>query len=570
MLWSSTLIPTLRSVSAEADIISHQLMLKAGLIRKLSSGLYTLLPLGLRVVRKIEEIVREEMNSAGARELLMPILSPAELWKKTGRWEVYGEEMMKVKDRHEREFGLGPTHEEVITDLISREVRSYRDMPLNLYQIQVKFRDEIRPRFGIMRAREFIMKDSYSFDVDDASADITYKKMYDAYMKIFTGMKLKFRPVEANTGAIGGNFSHEFMVLADAGEEAIISCTKCTYAANRERAGGEEPLKAEISSKEQKQIEKVSTPKMKTVEEVSRFLKSDPSKIIKTMLYHADGNIIAVLVKGNHEVNEQKVAAVLNMASITLILPETIEKLTGIPNGFAGPVKLKSNIKIIADKEVMKSGDYIAGANEFDSHLIHVYPNRDFKAGIEADVRWTNEGDLCPKCGSKLEISRGIEVGQVFKLGKKYSESLGAAFTDEKGETKHIVMGCYGIGITRIAAAAIEQCHDENGIIWPVSIAPYQILISPVNMGDEAIKTGAEEIYNILIKENFEVLFDDRDVSAGIKFKDADLIGIPIRITIGGKFKEKGMIEIKKRNESTPIFIPKEEMLAKIKELLLQ
>ncbi|MFV1951485.1 MAG: proline--tRNA ligase, partial [Nitrospinota bacterium] len=547
MRYSKMLIPTLKEIPAEAEVISHTLMLRAGMIRKLAAGIYSLLPMGVSVTKKVEGIIREEMNRAGAQEVLLPAVQPAELWKESGRWEEYGKELLRFKDRHERDFCFGPTHEEVITDLISKEIRSYRQLPLNLYQIQTKFRDEIRPRFGVMRGREFIMKDAYSFDCDEKGAEESYKRMYDAYCRIFERCSLKFKAVEAETGVIGGSFSHEFMVLADSGEEGIVFCNSCDYAANIDRAeirtkengdGGE-------NKEERKEIKKASTPGMKTVEEVSKYLKVRPQDLVKTLIFESENGIIAALVRGDHQINETKLKKFLDTNILLLAGDEAVREVTGAPSGFAGPVGL--NIAIFADHGVKGMQNFITGANEIDAHNINVNIGRDFEIKGYGDIRNVKEDDKCPRCGKDANIKRGIEVGHIFKLGTKYSQMFGATYLDSKGKERFIIMGCYGIGVGRTIAAAIEQNHDENGIIWPMPIAPFQVLILPLNTNDTMVMETSEDIYNSLIDKKIDVVIDDRDERPGVKFKDADLIGIPLQIIIGLRNLREDNIEIKTR-----------------------
>lgn len=547
MRYSKLLIPTLREDPTEAEVVSHRLMMRAGMIRKVSAGIYNFLPVGLRVLSKVEKIVREEMEHAGAQEVLMPALQPAELWQETGRWKQYGKELMRLKDRHDRDFCLGPTHEEVITDLVRREIKSYRQLPINLYQIQTKFRDEIRPRFGLMRGREFIMKDAYSFDGDLEGAKESYKKMYDAYHKIFSRLGLRFRAVEADTGLIGGSSSHEFMVLAQTGEEGIASCTKCDYAANVERAelkaggGVRGPGAGEI-----KAIEKVQTPGKKTVEEVSAFLKITPRQLVKTLLFVADGRPVAVLVRGDHQVNEIKVRRLLGVSDLVLADAAKAEAWTGGPSGFSGPAGLK-NVEIIGDLSVEAMPEAIIGANEKDAHYLHAVSGRDFKVDRFADVRNAVAGDSCPRCGAPMSIDRGIEVGHVFMLGTKYSEAMKATFLDPKGEERYFVMGCYGIGVSRIMAAAIEQNHDERGIIWPMPIAPFSIHIIPVQDQSERVMITAELIYGSMLRAGIETILEDRSERAGVKFNDADLLGVPYQVVLGEKNLHEGFVELKNR-----------------------
>ena len=554
MRFSKFFIPTLKEAPSEAEVTSHRLMLRAGMIRKLSSGIYSYLPLGLMAIRKVENIIREEMNRVGAQEVLLPLVQPAELWKTSGRWHRYGKELLRLKDRHNREHCLGPTHEEVITNLVRYEVRSYRDLPLNLYQIHTKFRDEIRPRFGLMRCREFIMKDGYSFDIDDEAAEETYKIMYEAYERIFDRCGLAFKVVEAETGTIGGSFSHEFMAVSDVGEDTIVYCKNCSYAANIERA---EVKNYSISEEKQMQIKEVYTPGYKTVEEVTSFLNVGPERIVKTILYLSDGKPLAALVRGDHEINESKLLRLLGCESLNLAPPDVIKEITGADVGFAGPVGI--NIKIVADNTIKGMRNFISGANRTDYHFMNINPGRDFKVEIFGDIRFIKEGDLCPKCGGELEFKRGIEVGHVFKLGTKYSKALRATYLDKRGKEQYIVMGCYGIGVGRTLAAIIEQNHDEHGIIFPISVAPFSIYLLPIDLKDPEILNTAEGIYKKLRERGFDVLYDDRDVSPGIKFKDADLVGIPIRITLG-RYLREGKIEIRLRRSGETRIIPLNEL----------
>lgn len=551
------LIPTLKESPADAEVISQRLMIRAGMIRKVAAGIYNLLPLGVRVIRKVEAIVRDEMTRAGAEEVSMPFVLPAELWKESGRWEEYGKELLRVEDRHGREFCLGPTHEEVITDIVRGDVRSYRELPLNLYQIQQKFRDEIRPRFGLMRSREFLMKDAYSFHSDDESADKEYRNMFDTYTRIFERCGLEFRAVEAETGAIGGSFSHEFMVLAETGEDAVASCSRCSYSANAERAEIRAPAPRTDLPEERKALTEVRTPGKKSVDEVSRFLKVKPERLIKTLIYETEKGVVAALVRGDHELNEMKLKRYLDSSYVTLAGDGVIEEATGAPVGFAGPVGLK--IPIYADLGVRDLCCAVTGANRADLHFINVQPERDFVLAAYADLRVAGEGDGCPRCEGELRIKRGIEVGHIFKLGTKYSLSMGATFLDENGSEKPMIMGCYGIGIGRTAAASIEQNNDEAGIIWPVPLAPFECEVLPVNTKDAVTMKEAEALYASLREAGVEVIIDDRDERAGVKFKDADLIGIPLRVTIGERNLKKGLVEVNKRGS-------KEAELAKASE----
>lgn len=568
MRYSKYLLPTLKEVPSEAEVPSHQLMLRAGMIRKLTSGIYSYLPFGLRSIRKVEAIIREEMNRAGAIEVLLPMVQPAELWQESHRWEEYGKELGRFKDRHNRDSCLGPTHEEVITDIARREIRSYRQMPINLYQIQTKFRDEIRPRFGVMRAREFIMKDAYSFDADDKGEEISYRKMVDAYNRIFTRCGLKFRVVEAESGLIGGTYSHEFMVLAETGEETIVSCAKCSYAANIERAEFKR-FKTETPSpdpKTFKPIQKVLTPDQRTVEEVAQFLNVSAADLVKTLIFVSDKGPVAALVRGDHEISEKKLKIALGTGELQLADEETVEKVSRSPKGFAGPMGL--SISIFADFDIRAMADFVTGANEKDCHFIQVNTGRDFQVTRFVDLRRFAPGDLCPLCGEETRLDKGIEVGHTFKLGTKYSKVLGATYLDDKGVEKEIVMGCYGIGVGRTVASAIEQYYDENGIIFPMPIAPFQVIVLPVNMKVDLIRETAEELYQTLLDRGVEVLFDDREETPGVKFKDADLIGIPLRVTLGEKNLKKGLVEIKKRKTGEILLVKKEEAVSKIEEMI--
>ena len=541
---SQTLIPTLREDPGEAETVSHRLMLRAGMIRKVAAGIYIYLPLGLRVLRKIERIVREEMDRAGAQELLMPIASPAELWRETGRWDFYGKELLRFKDRHDRDFCLGPTHEEVITDLVRREVRSYRQMPLNFYQIQTKFRDEIRPRFGLMRGREFIMKDAYSFDRDESGAKLSYQKMYDAYNRIFTRCGLTFRPVEADTGLIGGTSSHEFMVLADTGEETIVYSEEGTYAANVERAEVLSPAPSE--SEAHRPLTPVPTPGRRTVEEVTTFLKIRPSQLVKTLLYRAGQESVAVLVRGDHEVNEIKVKRLLGAVDLELVKPELVAGLTGAAVGYIGPIGLKQ-VRIFADSAVKAMTNFVVGANRIDTHFVDANWDRDFKIDQFADLRNAQAGDASPRHDGTLKTAKGIEVGHVFMLGTKYSQAMNATFLDAQGQEQLAVMGCYGIGVSRTTAASVEQNHDAKGIKWPLPIAPFHVTLLPLSVS-RSVTEVTETLYAALQNAGVEVLWDDRDERAGVKFNDADLIGAPYHLVIGEKGLAQGQVELKLRH----------------------
>lgn len=553
MRYSQYLLNTVKETPADAEIISHQLMVRTNMIKKVAAGIYSYLPFGLRAVRKVEEIVRQEMNRAGAIELHMPMVTPAELWEESGRWQQYGKELLRLKDRKETDFCLGPTHEEVVTDIVRREVKSYKQLPLNLYQIQTKFRDEIRPRFGLMRGREFIMKDAYSFDLDDAGADLAYDKMYQAYRRIFERCGLKFRAVEADSGNIGGSFSHEFMVLADSGEDAIVSCDSCEYAANVEKA--ELRFKETDAPKASAELSEVATPGKSSIEDVAAYLKVDKKKLIKCLVVSSDQGDILVLLRGDRELNEIKLKGFLNADWVEMAQEETVLRITGGPSGFSGPVGL-SDVRIIADQEVRSLSDSVVGANRADVHLMGANLGRDFEVNTFADLRQAEAGDGCPRCDGSLEVWRGVEVGHVFKLGTKYSESLQATVLDEQGKERPLVMGCYGIGVGRTVAASIEQNHDENGIIWPLPIAPFHVLVTLVNPKEaEVVKVG-EGLYEQLQLAGIEVLFDDRDERPGSKFKDADLIGIPLRVTVGSRGLKEEAVELQLRRTGERTMLP--------------
>ncbi len=565
MRFSRAFIPTKKESPADAEIPSHKLLIRAGFIRKVASGLYDILPLGALVIRKIERIIREEMDRAGAQEVILPIMHPAELWLESGRWDVYGKEMIKFKDRHERDYSLAPTAEEVITDLVRKEVRSYKDLPLNLYQIGRKFRDEIRPRFGLMRAREFIMKDAYSFHATDEDAEREYWNMYETYSRIFKRMGLEFKAVEADTGEIGGKFSHEFMVIADTGEGKLVYCEKCGYAASTEKA---EQLKPEVPKNREelfKPVEKVHTPNVKRIEEVSGFLGAPPENILKLLVYIVDGQPVAVAIRGDREVEETKLKQFFRGKEVRLATDEEIERFTGQPKGFLSPIGLK--IPVYADYSVIPMVNFVAGAGEKDYHLKNVNWGRDFEVKEFIDVAEVRGGDPCPKCGAPLIEKRGIEVGHIFKLGTKYSEAMGALFVDENGQEKPMIMGCYGIGVTRVMAAAVEQNHDENGIIWPVEIAPFEVIVIPVNVKNDEIREVAERIYEELKEAGFDVLIDDRNARPGFKFKDADLIGIPYQIIVGKGVKD-GLVELKERKTGKRKEVKIEDTVSELKGLL--
>ncbi len=545
MRFSASYIPTLKEAPADAEVISHKLLIRAGMVRKVTSGIYIYLPLGLRVLEKAKQIVREEMNAAGAQELLLPALQPADLWEETGRWEFYGKELMRLHDRHERDYCLGPTHEEVITDLVRGEVRSYRQLPINLYQIQTKFRDEMRPRFGLLRGREFVMKDAYSFDSSNEGADISYKKMYDAYQKTFTRMALKFRAVEADTGSIGGSFSHEFMVLASTGEDTIAACTACDYASNVERAAV--VFKGSKHNQTCTSFEEVATPNAHTVEDVCKFMAIAPEKLIKTLLFNVDGAAVAVLVRGDRSVNDIKLKNLLGATVVEMASPEEVQTWSKAAVGFAGPVGLSEQVKIYADLELQQDTDWVCGANKTDTHLNHVDLERDCNIASYADLRMILESDPCPICGGKLTLPKGIEVGHVFKLGTKYSEAMKATFLDQDGKEQLMIMGCYGIGVSRVVAACIEQNHDEYGIVFPPPLAPYDVLLVNLDPKNDELCARIDIIKQELMQSGLEVLLDDREERPGVKFKDADLIGIPLQIFLGNKGFQRGIIEAKDR-----------------------
>lgn len=571
MLASKLYAPTLREVPSDADVVSQQLMLRAGFMRKVANGLYSFLPLGWRSIKKIEAIIREEMDRSGAQEVMMPILQPADIWKESGRWNAYGAEMMRINDRHDVEYCLGPTHEEMITTLVKNEINSYRQLPVNLYQIQSKFRDERRPRYGLMRSREFIMKDGYSFDIDDAAADVSYKTMYDAYSRIFTRCGLTFRPVEADSGAIGGSNTHEFMAIAEAGEADIIHCSACDYAANIEI--GKPGIMKQVEEA-LKELEVVDTPQASTIEAVAEMLNLPLEKTIKAVVYAIEDKVILAMVRGDHDVNEVAVQHAVNgSVEPEMATPEQLEKV-GLTAGFISPVGLKQtdDFAIVVDESVMETYNVCGGANKADAHYININPKRDFNTEdiIVAPIRLITKDDVCPECHSPLEYSKGIEVGQVFKLGTKYSESLQATYLDQNGRPNAMVMGCYGIGVSRTLAAAIEQYQDENGIIWPRAIAPFEVVIVPINAKDEALMSTSTSIYDTLLNNKVDVLLDDRKDRAGVKFKDADLIGYPLRITVSKNTLESNEVEIRVRKTGEAINCPIGEVSGKVQELLSQ
>lgn len=565
---SQMLIPTLREVPADAEIASHKLLLRAGMARQLASGIYTYLPLAIRTLHKIQAIVREEMNRAGAQELLMPAMQPAELWHQTGRWDVYGPELVRLQDRHERPFALGPTHEEVITSLVRDEINSYKKLPINLYQIQTKFRDEVRPRFGLIRCREFIMKDAYSFDTTQEGLDRNFQAMYDAYTRIFTRVGLNFRAVEADAGAIGGKGTYEFMALCEIGEDTIAYSEEGDFAANLEKA----EVVYTPSAKPEGEVpaaQKVHTPDVRTIEQLTQALNVEAKKIIKSLIYRVDDQLVMVLVRGDHELNEVKLKNLYDATLVGMASEAELRELTGAPAGFVGPVGLDAKkVEIIADQFVQDVYDGIVGANETDYHLIHVAPGRDFAVSRFADLRNITEGDKCPRTGGAIKFARGVEVGHVFKLGTKYSQAMGATFLDENGRSQPMIMGCYGIGVSRTIAAVIEQNNDDDGIIWPVAVAPFHVHVIPVNVKVEEQRQASEQITEQLQRAGIEVLFDDRPERAGVKFKDADLIGLPLRITVSDKAAQEGTVEVRVRKNGENHVVKLDELVPTVKALL--
>lgn len=567
MRWSKTYIPTLREVPVEAELISHQFLLRAGYMRRLAAGVYTYLPLMQRVIDKISRVVREEMDASGAVEIHMPVLHPAEIWQKSGRWETIGKEQMRLKDRHLHDLVLGGTHEEVVTDLLAGELKSYKQLPLNLYQIQTKFRDEIRPRFGLMRGREFLMKDAYTFDVDEEGHKIAYGKMVDAYHSIFARCGLPTKMVESDTGAMGGSAAHEFMVPVetDGGENIILSCDRCSYAANVEKAVFRE-INPPAQDRELKATQEIATPNAGTIEQITAFLALPATRFAKTLLFLADGRPVAAMIRGDRQINEVKLRNHLKCLQLEMAGPEVVENVTKAPVGFAGPIGL--TIPITVDPEVAAMTNFVVGANKGDAHILNVNLERDFKAEAIVDIKNAPAGEGCPRCDGILVQSRGIEVGNTFMLGTKYSEPLGGKFLDAEGKERPYIMGSYGIGITRTAQAAIEKYHDEKGIIWPKAIAPYQIIITTLNMNRPEQQKAAEAIYDRLTAAGYEVLYDDRQERAGVKLNDADLIGIPLRVGIGDKSLADGKVELKLRSEATVEGVPVDQVVEKVRELL--
>jgi len=565
MKQSNAFIPTLREVPADAEIKSHQLLLRAGFIRQSASGVYSYLPLAKRVLQKVETIIREEMERAGAVELLMPALQPAELWQESGRWDVYGPELMRLKDRHERDFALGATHEELITSLVRDEVKSYKKLPLTLYQIQTKFRDEKRPRFGLLRGREFIMKDAYSFHASPESLDDVYNKMYEAYSNVFRRCGLNFRAVIADSGAMGGKDTHEFMVLSEVGEDTIAYSDTSDYAANIEMA----PVVTQYvkSDEPAEELKKVQTPDQKTIEQVSAFLNVSPEKCIKSILFKVDDEYVLVLVRGDHEVNDIKVKNLFEASIVELAMPEETKEIMSCTVGSLGPIGVSSDVKVVADHAIAAIVNGVCGANEEGHHYMNVNPERDFTVSQYADLRFIQEGDPSPDGEGTIQFAKGIEVGHVFKLGKRYSESMNASYLDENGRTQTMIMGCYGIGVSRTLAAIAEQFNDENGLVWPVAVAPFQLHLISVNPKNNDQRQLADELYEKLQKSGFEVLYDDRDERPGVKFADSDLIGIPVRITVGKRAGE-GIVEVKTRRTGEVVEVHVEELQNTIERLL--
>ncbi len=568
MRWSQSYIFTAREAPKDAEVVSHRLMVRAGLIRKLAAGIYSYLPLGWRSMEKMMAIVRREMNAAGAAELVMPAIQPAELWRESGRWQAYGVELLRMHDRHKRDFCFGPTHEEVITDIVRRDVKSYRQLPFNLYQIQVKFRDEMRPRFGLMRGREFLMKDAYSFDIDDAGLDVAYEAMRTTYCKIFEACGLDYSMVEADTGTIGGSASHEFMVVADTGESAVVRCPDCGYAANVEKAEiGDLETPAPAAAEE---LRRADTPGQTTVDEVAGFLEVEPSRVVKTLLYQTDKGPVAALIRGDRELNEVKLGNVVGATELRLAREDEVEELSGAPVGFAGPVGLSGDVRLIADQTVRPLTNFVCGANAADAHHTGVNWDRDLPDLAEwEDLLLAGRGDPCPRCDGTLELYRGIEVGHIFRLGTKYSEAMSCTYTDEAGELKPMVMGCYGLGIGRTVAAAIEQNHDDDGIIWPLPLAPHEVALLSLDPSDPAVAQVADGLYDRLREKGVDLIYDDRDERPGVKFKDADLIGFPVRVVVGKRSLAEDRVEISTRRQREKMMVPTASAVAKTLELLL-
>jgi prolyl-tRNA synthetase len=566
--WSNALIPTLKETPADAVAPSHVLLTRAGMIRQLGAGAYTYMPLGLRVIQKVIRIVREEMDAAGGIELLMPALQPVELWKESGRYETYGDSLMKLSISGGHQMALGPTHEEVITDMVRDLLRSYKQLPITLYQIQTKFRDEPRPRFGIVRTREFIMKDAYSIDANVDQLNKSYDAMYEAYCRIFDRCGVPYVTVEAESGPIGGDSSHEFMVPCSTGEDKVLQCVACGYAANQERAEIGNPAAAAATPTDAPPYEAVPTPKKRTIREVCEFLKVEEATSAKLLVYLADGKPVAALVRGDHELNEAKFRRIVGASTLVAADAPTIEKATGAPLGFLGPVGIK--IPLVIDRAVAAMTTVVVGGNAVDMHLKGVVPGRDFPLNDVQDVRNAEAGDPCPRCGGRLQITSGLEIGHVFKLGTKYSKAMGATYLDEKGNEVLIIMGCYGIGINRIVAGAVEAAHDANGILWPLALAPYQVVVVPLQVQNAAVMDHAIELEKALAAAGLDVLIDDRDQRPGVKFKDADLIGIPLRVVVGERGLKDGTIEVKWRHQSEAQHIPAATAAAAVVALITE
>ena len=567
MRWSQFYLFTTREVPNDAEVVSHQLMVRAGMIRKAAAGIYTYLPLGWRSIRKMMDIVRREMDAAGAVELMMPAVHPAELWKETERWDVFGDLLLKMKDRNQRDFCFGPTHEEVVTDAVRHDVKSYRQLPFNLYQIQDKFRDEIRPRFGLMRAREFFMKDAYSFHAGAESLDETYEAMRSAYCKVFEDCKLDYSMVEAQSGAIGGSASHEFMVLAETGEDAVVSCSSCGYAANVEKAEAR-PLASASTGGDHDELVEVPTPAATTIAEVTELLEVGAERLVKTLVYETEEGPVLALIRGDRDLNEAKLAGFLGAQHLKMAGDEVVERVTGAPVGFAGPVGLPQSVRMVADESIRDASNFVVGANKADAHFTGVNWGRDVDLSEWTDLLLVTGGDGCPRCDGTLEFHRGIEVGHIFKLGTKYSEAMHCTYLDDQGASHPMTMGCYGLGIGRTVAAAIEQNHDENGIIWPLPLAPFEVLVMGLSTKDEQVVEEADRLYGRLAEQGIETLYDDRNERPGVKFKDADLIGIPVRLVIGAKSLAEGQVELSLRRDGEKILVPVENAIEKVRELL--
>ena len=570
MRWSRTFIHTLRQDPADAEVDSHRLMTRAGMISKVAAGIYNYLPLGWRTVAKLEAIIREEMDRAGSSEIVMPAVQPAGLWEESGRWREYGPELLRIKDRHGRDFCFGPTHEEVVTDIVRGVVTSYRQLPVNLYQIQDKFRDEIRPRFGLMRGREFLMKDAYSFHADDGDLDVAYRAFENAYRRVFSRCGLSFTQVEADTGNIGGSESHEFMVLADTGEDAVISCPECGYGANSEKAvtgaiGAAPPWPLDAEDEPRT----VTTPDMRSVEDVAAFLGVDPAHLIKTLIFETDEEYAAVLIRGDQEVNEIKLKNVLGCLHLELAGEQKIEDLTGGPQGFSGPVGL-AGMRIISDPTVMDLECAATGANAVDTHLVGVVPGRDFEPTVVADVRLARADDPCPRCAVNMVEKRGIEVGHIFKLGTKYSKSMKCTFLDADGQEQPMIMGCYGLGVGRTAAAAVEQNHDDKGIVWPLPLAPYEVVLVLLNSDKEDVVTATDDLYRQCVDAGLDIIYDDRSERPGVKFNDIDLVGFPVRIVVGKRGLTEGQVEMSLRRDGIKNMVPLGEVIPEVRRVLAE